>query len=170
MMNTYAFEIDGAMLIDEDVAAAIGIADALEDPASDIDPELAEAVKEHGVWNAIAGNLVPDMAAVYEEYTVQLAMEILEDVEGIRFASEFEGSAATIPETDGSEYAEKLETRFDDEFVCVIEPDRSADLFSTAYPSIPMLAAEYRSKLSRWLGERFPYRKYIVKISGTYVA
>lgn len=167
-MNTYAFHEEGALLIDEDVAAAILLRSDLDDPPEGLTDEIRAIAEAEGCYAAVTAhrNLF-DPAYLEDLHDIQCAMEALEPY-GIDcgFASGFEGEAKTLEEAKPA--VPERSWSFDDDFMAVVPAGTACSLFAAAYANPEELAAEFAGKLGPVLGDRFPYLSYIVNIFGTY--
>ncbi len=172
-MNTYPLEQPCALVITPEMACAILLKDALDgEDAEGMIPESVLLALNDGLspWDCATDPGFRELLAENDWFSVSDAHDVLEadGLDGVVHCSEFDGEAN--PSTgDGFGDEKSGSIRFDDEFLAYLAPENSSSLFKPAYASKDELLEEYKSRLADYLPEGFPYTRFVMDVSGTYV-
>ncbi len=165
-MSTKIYPVieQAAFFIDEKAAMFIILKDAVHNGT--LQREIRELIDTYGISKVVNENLMPDR--YLDEYTENLnVIEIINNkLDDVVWASEFEGTIATKwPEKCGNE---GFELEIDDNLIVYLLSAKPADFFTQQYSDPEEMCSEFRSKLSDYLPDDFPFWKNIVEIKGTY--
>lgn len=170
-MNTYPLEQACALVITPEVACAILIKDAYDDGGSALPGEVLEAMESgRTAFQCATDPAFREALMENDWFSVSDAHDLLEsdEMDNMVYCSEFEGEASPASDEGfGDEGSEAVS--YDDDYIAYLQPENAPSLFRPAYASKEELVQEYKNRLSGYLDDDFPYGRFIMNVSGTYV-
>ncbi len=172
-MCTYPLEEKAALVIGAKLSAAVILGDAYKNDRASL-PEKLAALLDAGTpaWRIAEGREFEPWFRENGFYNASDAYDVLSgaDVQNLVHCSEFIGSGQPAGGFEDVPSSLAASDEWDDDFICLVTPEKSGTLFRAAYDSPADLVREYEEKLAPFIGPGFDYAGRIMDVCGTYYA